>query len=139
MFSKLSSHSGWLLLKWSAIGIGFNGAETNCRIAHVFRHPTDDQLLICLLFQRHHSGRYSFNFVRILFKPFKFVALVYWIKVGYKTDVSSVRPSSELIKQGFVLKNVFTIKFKGFNYISNEVRASETDRRIVAIVSRNSK
>ena len=32
---KLYSHSGWLLLKWSAIGIGFNGAETNCRIAHV--------------------------------------------------------------------------------------------------------
>ena len=31
----LSSHSGWLLLKWSAIGIGFDGAETNCRISHV--------------------------------------------------------------------------------------------------------
>ena len=30
---KLCSHSGWLLLKWSVIG--FNGAETNCRIAHV--------------------------------------------------------------------------------------------------------
>ena len=27
--------SGWLLLKCSAIGIGFNGAETNCRIAHI--------------------------------------------------------------------------------------------------------
>ena len=34
---KLSkcSHCGWLLLKCSAIGIGFNGAETNCRIAHI--------------------------------------------------------------------------------------------------------
>ena len=32
---QLCSHSGWLLLKWSAIGLGFNGAETNCRIAHV--------------------------------------------------------------------------------------------------------
>ena len=30
-----SSHSGWLLLKWSTIGTGFDGAETNCRIAHV--------------------------------------------------------------------------------------------------------
>ena len=35
VYSVLSSHSGWLLLKWSAIGIGFNGAETNCRIAHI--------------------------------------------------------------------------------------------------------
>jgi len=26
---------GWLLLKCSAIGIGFNGAETNCGIAHI--------------------------------------------------------------------------------------------------------
>ena len=25
----------WLLLKCSAIGIGFNGAETSCRIAHI--------------------------------------------------------------------------------------------------------
>ena len=24
--------------------IGFNGAETNCRIAQNFRHPTDEQL-----------------------------------------------------------------------------------------------
>ena len=31
----LSSHSGWLLLKWSTIGTGFDGVETNCRIAHV--------------------------------------------------------------------------------------------------------
>ena len=31
----LCSHCGWLLLKCSAIGIGFNGAETNCRIAHI--------------------------------------------------------------------------------------------------------
>ena len=29
------SHCGWLLLKCSAIGIGFNGAETNCGIAHI--------------------------------------------------------------------------------------------------------
>ena len=29
------SHCGWLLLKCSAIGIGFNGVETNCRIAHI--------------------------------------------------------------------------------------------------------
>ena len=28
------SHCGWLL-KGSAVGIGFNGAETNCRIAHI--------------------------------------------------------------------------------------------------------
>ena len=33
--SQLRSHCGWLLLKCSAIGIGFNGAETNCRIAHI--------------------------------------------------------------------------------------------------------
>ena len=32
---KLYSHSGWLLLKWSTIGLGFNGAETNCRIARI--------------------------------------------------------------------------------------------------------
>ena len=32
---QLCSHSGWFLLKWSAIGIGFGGAETNCRIAHI--------------------------------------------------------------------------------------------------------
>ena len=31
----LSSHCGWLLLKCSAIGIGFNGAETNWGIAHI--------------------------------------------------------------------------------------------------------
>ena len=29
------SHGGWLLLKCSAIGIGFNGAETNCGIARI--------------------------------------------------------------------------------------------------------
>ena len=28
-------HCGWLLLKCSAVGIGFNGAETNCGIAHI--------------------------------------------------------------------------------------------------------
>ena len=28
-------HGGWLLLKCSAIGIGFNGAETNCGIARI--------------------------------------------------------------------------------------------------------
>ena len=32
---QLCSHCGWLLLKCSAIGIGFNGAETNCGIAHI--------------------------------------------------------------------------------------------------------
>ena len=26
---------GWLLLKCSTVGIGFNGAETNCGIAHI--------------------------------------------------------------------------------------------------------
>ena len=31
----LCSHKGWLLLKWSAVGLGFNRAETNCRIANV--------------------------------------------------------------------------------------------------------
>ena len=31
----LCSHGGWLLLKCSAIGIGFNGAETNCGIARI--------------------------------------------------------------------------------------------------------
>ena len=31
----LCSHGGWLLLKCSAIGIGFNGAKTNCGIAHI--------------------------------------------------------------------------------------------------------
>ena len=41
----LCSHGGWLLLKCSAIGIGFNGAETNklWNCTH-FRHPTDEQL-----------------------------------------------------------------------------------------------
>ena len=33
--SQLCSRCGWLLLKCSAVGIGFNGAETNCRIAHI--------------------------------------------------------------------------------------------------------
>ena len=28
---------------------------------HTFWYPSDDQFLICLLFQRHHSGLYSFN------------------------------------------------------------------------------
>ena len=32
---RLCSHGGWLLLKCSAIGIGFNGAETNCGIARI--------------------------------------------------------------------------------------------------------
>ena len=31
----MCSHCGWLLLKCYAIGIGFNGAETNCGIAHI--------------------------------------------------------------------------------------------------------
>ena len=31
----LCSHGGWLLLKCSAIGIEFNGAETNCGIARI--------------------------------------------------------------------------------------------------------
>ena len=31
----LCSHGGWLLLEWSAVGLGFGGAETNCRIAHI--------------------------------------------------------------------------------------------------------
>ena len=31
----LCSHGGWLLLKCSAVGIGFNGAETNCGIARI--------------------------------------------------------------------------------------------------------
>ena len=33
-----------LLLKWSTIGLGFDGAETNCRIAHILEYPTDDQV-----------------------------------------------------------------------------------------------
>ena len=32
---RLCSHGGWLLLKYSAIGIGFNGAETNCGIVRI--------------------------------------------------------------------------------------------------------
>ena len=35
---------------------GFNGTESTR-----FKYPTDDQLLICLLFQRRHSGLYSFD------------------------------------------------------------------------------
>ena len=31
----LCSHGGWFLLKCSAIGIGFNGVETNCGIARI--------------------------------------------------------------------------------------------------------
>ena len=34
VLSQLCSHCGWLLLKCSAVRIGFNGAETNCGIAH---------------------------------------------------------------------------------------------------------
>ena len=30
-----TGYSGWLLLKCSTIGVGFNGAETNCGIAHI--------------------------------------------------------------------------------------------------------
>ena len=33
--ATVPTHSGWLLLKWSAIGLEFNGAETNCKIAHI--------------------------------------------------------------------------------------------------------
>ena len=33
---RLCSRGGWLLLECSAIGIGFNGAETSCRVARVF-------------------------------------------------------------------------------------------------------
>ena len=32
---RLRSRGGWLLLKFSAIGIGFNGAETNCGIPRI--------------------------------------------------------------------------------------------------------
>ena len=32
---RLCSHGGWLLLKCSAISIGFNGAETNCGVARI--------------------------------------------------------------------------------------------------------
>ena len=35
IFLRLCSHGGWLLLKCSAVGIGFNGAETNCGIARI--------------------------------------------------------------------------------------------------------
>ena len=35
LFVQFDSHSGWLLLKWSTIGLGFDGAETNCRIPHI--------------------------------------------------------------------------------------------------------
>ena len=31
----LCSQGGWLLLKWSTIGVGFDGAETNCEIVHI--------------------------------------------------------------------------------------------------------
>ena len=41
---RLCSHGGWLLQKCFAIGIAFNGAETNYGIARIFRHPTDEQL-----------------------------------------------------------------------------------------------
>ena len=47
----LCSHGGWLLLKWSAIGQGFNGTETKCSTAHILV-TVGDQLMICLLFQR---------------------------------------------------------------------------------------
>ena len=32
---SLCSQSGWLLLKWSTIGLGFDEAQTNCRVAHI--------------------------------------------------------------------------------------------------------
>ena len=32
---QLCSYYGWLLLKYSAIGIGLNGVKTNCGIAHI--------------------------------------------------------------------------------------------------------
>ena len=34
----------FLYVVTATIGIGFNGAETNCGIAQSFRHPTDEQL-----------------------------------------------------------------------------------------------
>ena len=40
------------------VGRGSRNLLKNCPR---FRYPTDDQLLICLLFQRHNSGLYSFN------------------------------------------------------------------------------
>ena len=35
LFLSFDQQCGWLLLKCSVIGIGFNGAETNCGIAHI--------------------------------------------------------------------------------------------------------
>ena len=57
MCSNCAHIVGALPPKWSTVGLGFNGAETNYRIAHILGiHPTDDQFLICFIFQRHHSS-----------------------------------------------------------------------------------
>ena len=53
---QLCSHGGWLLLKCSAIGVGFNGAETNYGIARIFRYPTDEQLgHVDIFFSNYHN------------------------------------------------------------------------------------
>ena len=35
MYGWMDVLTSWLLLKWSAIGLRFNGEETNCRILHI--------------------------------------------------------------------------------------------------------
>ena len=64
---QLCSQSGWLLLKWSTISIVFDGAETNCRIAHMLGTLlTMSYWSVSLLLLRHHSCLCSLNVRTVL-------------------------------------------------------------------------
>ena len=68
----LCSLSGWLHLNCSSIGTGFNGAETNCRIAHSLGILLMNSNCFVIYFRRHvqfmsvHISIYEYNlgFVR---------------------------------------------------------------------------
>ena len=51
----LCSLSGWLHLNCSSIGTGFNGAETNCRIAHNLGILLMNSNCFAIYFQQHSS------------------------------------------------------------------------------------
>ena len=51
----LCSLSGWLHLNCSSIGTGFNGAETNCRIAHNLGILLINSNCFAIYFQQHSS------------------------------------------------------------------------------------
>ena len=51
----LCSLSGWLHLNCSSVGTGFNGAETNCRIAHNLGILLMNSNCFAIYFQQHSS------------------------------------------------------------------------------------